>query len=186
MAEFSREEMDEMVRRWVKANRESGEAGDWSAMADFYTEDALYSWNIGSDWEFVARGREQILDWAFRSEMAGLEHWSYPYVRTLVDDRKGEFVGFWRQVAPVKDPDGTPYEIVGTGGSWFRYAGDFKWAWQRDWFDHTNAGVVFGEMSKNGQLPPAMEERLKRGSDMPGWTRIAEFDWYSTIQDPEA
>jgi hypothetical protein len=186
MAEFPREEMDEMVGRWVAANRECGEAGDWSRMSEFYAEDALYSWNIGSDWEFVARGRKQILEWAFQSEMAGLEHWTYPYVRTLIDDKKGEFVGFWRQVAPVKDPDGVPYEIVGTGGSWFRYAGDFKWAWQRDWFDHMNAGVVFGEMAKNGQLPEPMQERMQRGSDMPGWTRIAQFDWFSTIKDPEA
>jgi len=186
MPAFPREEMQEMVDRWVAANNEAGASGDWSKMSRFFSEDAVYSWNTGPNWEFVAKGRAQIHDYAFRSEMAGLETWNYPYVRTLIDDQKGEFVGFWRQIAPVEDPDGLPYEIRGTGGSWFRYAGDFQWAWQRDFFDHANAGAVFGAMAKNGQLTDAMLERMKKGSKLPGWTRIENFDWISTLADPEA
>lgn len=186
MTAFPRAEMEEMVRRWVAANDEAGRTGDWSKMSAFFTEDAIYSWNTGSNWEFVARGRQQIHEYAFESEMSGLEHWTYPYVRTLIDDQKGEFVGFWRQVAPVKDPSGVPYEIAGTGGSWFRYAGDFQWAWQRDFFDHANAGAVFGAMAQNGQLTDRMLERMKRGSKMPGWTRRGDFDWIESLADPEA
>ena len=186
MPAFPRDEMEEMVRRWVAANDESGRTGDWSKMSSFYTEDAVYSWNTGPNWEFVARGRQQIHDWAFGSEMAGLEKWTYPYVRTLIDDQKGEFIGIWRQVAPVEDPEGNPYEIHGTGGSWFRYAGDFQWCWQRDFFDHANAGTVFGAMAKNGQLTEKMLERMKKGSKMPGWTRRSEFDWFATLADREA
>jgi hypothetical protein len=182
---FARDEMEEMVRRWVTANNEAGKTGDWSKMSAFFTEDALYSWNTGDKWEFVARGRQQIHDWAFGSEMAGLEHWTYPYVRTLIDDQRGEFLGIWRQVAPDPDPDGNAYEIAGTGGSWFRYAGDFQWEWQRDFFDHTNAGAVFGRMMQNGQLKDEMIERMKKGSKMPGWTKRADFDWYDTIADRE-
>jgi hypothetical protein len=186
MPPFPRDEIQEMVNRWVAANNESGRTGDWSRMSQFFTEDAIYSWNTGANWEFVARGRQQIHDWAFGSEMAGLEHWTYPYVRTLIDDQKGEFLGFWRQIAPVNDPDGKPYEIAGTGGSWFRYAGDFQWCWQRDFFDHRNAGAVFGAMAKNGQLTPKMIERMKKGSQMPGWKRREDFDWFETLADPEA
>lgn len=185
MPAFPRDEMEEMVRRWVAANDESGRTGDWSRMSQFYTEDAVYSWTTGPHTEFVAKGRKQIHEWAFGTEMAGLEHWTYPYVRTLIDDQKGEFLGFWRQVAPVKNPDGVPYEIRGTGGSWFRYAGDFKWSWQRDFFDHGCAGAVFLEMAKNGQLTEKMTERMKKGSKMPGWVRAHEFDWFSTIEDIE-
>ena len=185
MPSFPRDEMEEMVRRWVAANDESGRTGDWSRMSEFYTEDAVYSWNTGQNWEFVARGRQQIHDWAFGPEMSGLEHWTYPYVRTLIDDQKGEFLGIWRQVAPVKDPDGQPYEIAGTGGSWFRYAGNFQWSWQRDFFDHANAGAVFGAMAQNGQLTDRMLERMKKGSKMPGWTRRSDFDWLATLADPE-
>ena len=80
MPRFPRQELEEMMRRWVAANDEAGRTGDWSKMSGFYTEDAIYSWNNGQNWEFVARGRKQIHEWAFGSEMAGLEHWVYPYV----------------------------------------------------------------------------------------------------------
>ena len=53
MASFPREELEEMVRRWVAANDESGRSGDWSKMSVFYTEDALYSWNNGAGWELA-------------------------------------------------------------------------------------------------------------------------------------
>ena len=113
MPAFPRAELEDMVNRWVEANNEAGRTGDWSKMPDFYTEDALYSWNNGPKWEFVARGREQIREWAFGSEMSGLEHWTYPYVRRLIDDQKGEFLGIWRQVAPVNDPLGRAVARVG-------------------------------------------------------------------------
>lgn len=186
MPAFPRKEIEEMMTRWVAANDEAGRTGDWSKMSSFFTDDAVYSWNTGPNWEFVARGRKEIHEFAFDSEMSGLEHWTYPYVRTLIDDQKGEVIGIWRQIAPVKDPDGVPYEIRGTGGSWFRYGGDFQWAWQRDFFDHANAGAVFGAMAKNGQLTERMLERMKKGSNMPGWTRRSEFDWFTTLLDPEA
>ena len=186
MPAFKREELDEMMRRWVEANDLAGRSGDWSKMSRFYTDDAVYTWNNGPKWEFVAEGRQQIHDWVFGTEMAGLEHWTYPYVRTLVDDQKGEIIGIWRQIAPVKDPDGAPYEIAGTGGSWFRYAGDYTWCWQRDFFDHGNSGAIFGAMMKNEQLTPRMLERMKKGSNMPGWVKRSETDWYATIADREA
>jgi hypothetical protein len=185
MAGFQRDELEEMVRRWVAANDQAGRTGDWSKMSAFYTEDALYTWNNSAKWEFVADGRQQIHDWVFGTEMAGLEHWVYPYVRTLIDDRKGEVLGLWRQIAPDRDPQGRPYEIAGTGGSWFRYAGDFQWCWQRDFFDHINAGAVFGAMLSDGQLKDEMVARLKQGSRMPGWTKREDFDWYQTIADRE-
>jgi len=186
MPSFPREELEEMVSRWVAANDAAGRSGDWSKMSEFYTEDAVYTWNNGPGWDFIAEGRQQIHDWVFGTEMEGLESWTYPYVRTLIDDKKGEVLGVWRQLAPLTDPDGQPVEIAGTGGSWFRYAGDFKWAWQRDFFDHINAGVVFGEMAKNGQLNERMQERMKKGHKMPGWTRRENFDWFKTLAEPEA
>ena len=186
MPAHPRAELEEMIALFVEANREAGESGDWTRMSRFYTEDALYTWNVGPAWEFVARGRQQIHETVFGTEMAGLETWTYPYVRTLVDDRKGEVIGIWRQIAPVEDPEtGRGYEIAGTGGSWFRYAGDRQWSWQRDFFDHANAGAIFGAMAAHGQLTPPMKERMAKGSRMPGWTRRSDFDWYPTIEDRE-
>jgi hypothetical protein len=178
---FPREELEEMMRRWVAANDRAGETGDWSPMSGFYADDAIYTWNNGAKWEFAARGRQQIHDWVFGTEMEGLEHWVYPYVRVLIDDQIGEVVGYWRQISPVKREDGSPYEIHGTGGSWFRYAGDFKWSWQRDFFDHANAGATFMEMAKNQDLSEGMLARMKQGSKMPGWVKRSEFDWFETL-----
>ena len=182
MSSFPRAELEEMMRRFVAANDTAGETGDWSLMPAFYTEDALYTWNNGPRTEFVARGRKQLADWAFGTEMAGLETWTYPYVKVLIDDAQGEVIGFWRQLADERRADGSVYEIAGTGGSWFRYAGNYQWSWQRDFFDHANAGAIFMEMQKNGQLNETMQERVRAGSKMPGWVRRTGFDWYETIE----
>ncbi len=39
-------------------------------------------------------GREQIRDIAVGMEMGGLDGWEYPYQEILIDDRKGQIVGF--------------------------------------------------------------------------------------------
>src|SRR5262249_43702484 len=65
MNAYPRHELEEMLRRWVAANDEAGRTGDWSKMSRFYREDAIYTWNNGPNWEFVARGRQQIHDWVF-------------------------------------------------------------------------------------------------------------------------
>jgi hypothetical protein len=171
MPAFPRAEMEEMMRRWLAANEAAEAAGDWTPMAEFYTEDAEYTWNLGPNEEFVARGRRQIRDWVLGSEMEGLEGWEYPYDKVLIDEKQGEIVAFWRQVAPAKRPDGTRYEIAGVGGSWFRYAGNYKWAWQKDFFDVGNATALFMELIQAGKLSPVMQRRIERlmaGELMPG------------------
>jgi hypothetical protein len=103
--------------------------------------------------------------------MEGLEGWTYPYQRVLIDEGQGEIVAFWRQVAPVERADGRPYEVRGLGGSWFRYAGNYLWSWQRDFFDVGNATALFIEMIQEGKLSPAMQKRIERvmaGEVMPG------------------
>jgi hypothetical protein len=181
MPAFPRLELEEMVRRFVAANDRAGETGDWSPLGDFYTEDAIYSWNTGAHHEFVARGRDEIRRLVFGTEMAGLDKWSYPYVRVLIDEKIGEVIGVWRQIAPVRRADGTPYEIPGTGGSWFRYAGGWRWCWQRDFFDFTNAAATFAELARDGKLSEGMRARMKPAGLPPGWLRLSEFDWYATI-----
>ena len=171
MPAFPREEMEEMMRRWKQANKDAEAAGDWKPMAEFYTADAEYTWNLGPAEDFIARGREQIRDWCLGTEMEGLDGWEYPYDTVLIDDRQGEVVAFWRQVAPGKREDGSAYEIPGVGGSWFRYAGHFQWGWQRDFFDFGNAMALFMELIQDGKLSPAMQTRVTRamsGDVMPG------------------
>jgi hypothetical protein len=34
---------------------------------------------------------------------------------------------------------------------------------------------------QQGQLSEKMQERMKKGSKMPGWVPLGDFDWYATI-----
>ena len=95
----------------------------------------------------------------------------------LIDEQQGEILGLWKQVADATKADGTNYEIAGLGGSWFRYAGNFQWSWQRDFFDVGNAGAVFMAMIKDGTLLPGMQQRMElamSGQRLPGHFRLGE------------
>jgi len=169
---YPREELEEMVERWLEANRVAEETGDWiSTLGALYHDDAVYRWNIGPNEEFVAEGIDQIRKNALGVQMAGFEGWQYPYDRFLIDDKKGEIVGFWRQVAPVTRPDGTPIEVAGVGGSWFRYGGDFKWSWQRDFFDLGNVFSALSEVAAAGGLSEPIKQKIHtmaRGKKLAG------------------
>jgi len=176
MPAFSREEMEQMVERWLDVNRKAEADGDWGPMADMYTEDATYGWNYGPTEEFMAVGREEIRDYALGIEMDGLEGWQYPYETIVIDEKQGMVVGFWRQIADATREDGSHYEIAGVGGSWFRYAGDFQWSWQRDWFDYGNAASLFMEMMTDGTLSEGMTKRMERSlkETLPGHYRLGQ------------
>ena len=84
-------------------------------MADMYTEDATYGWNVGPNDEFMAVGRDEIREYALGLEMEGLGGWTYPYQRVLIDEVQGEILGLWKQVADATRADGSHYEIAGLG-----------------------------------------------------------------------
>ena len=44
-----------------------------------------------------------------------------------------------------------------------------------------NAGAAFMQMAKDQKLSEGMQRRLSAGSKAPGWVRLSEFDWYSTL-----
>ena len=177
MTAYPRDELERMVEHWLQANRDAEAAGDWKAMADCYTADATYGWNYGPKEHFMAVGRDEIRDIALGQEMGGLDGWQYPYEEILIDDAKGQVVGFWRQVADATRPDGSHYEVPGIGGSWFRYGGDLQWSWQRDWFDYGNAAALFMEMMADGTLSDGMTARMERSlrpGQLPGHYPIPE------------
>ena len=177
MAGWERAELDEMVERWLQANRDAEAAGDWKPLAEMYTPDATYGWSYGPHTDFMAIGRDEIRDIALGTEMGGLDGWQYPYEEILIDDAKGHVVGFWRQIANAKRPDGGTYEVAGIGGSWFRYGGDFQWSWQRDWFDFGNAASLFMEMMTDGTLSEGMTARMERSlkpGQLPGHYKLAD------------
>ena len=172
MTAYPRKELEEMIERWLAANRKAEQEGDWiSNLGAMYTEDAEYSWNMGPNREFIAKNRKEIEEWALGVHMEGFEEWRYPYEKILIDEQQGEVIGIWRQVAPVKRTDGSEYEVAGVGGSWFRYGGDFKWCWQRDFFDLGNVKAMFMELAADGKLDAKVKQRLgklAKGQQLPG------------------
>jgi hypothetical protein len=171
----SREQLDDWVERWLKANKDAEAAGDWKPMADFYTEDATYGWNIGPKEDVMCVGRDQIRDVALGLEMEGLENWVYEYQKVLVDEKLGEIVGFWKQIATKGD--GTKDEIYGIGGSWFRLNDQLLIEWQRDFFDFGHVQKAFIKLIESGDLTPTMQKRIERsmaGEQLPGYYPLGQ------------
>ena len=164
MSTPTRAQLEDFVQRWLAANRVAEGRGDWTDLAEFYTDDATYGWNIGPKEDVMCVGKTEIRQIALGLEMAGLQGWTYPYQRVLIDDKIGEVVGFWKQVAT--DADGSSQEIYGIGGSWFRLTGSDGSAlieWQRDFFDFGHVQRLYLELMKAGKLSRGMQERIQRG-----------------------
>jgi hypothetical protein len=172
---FNREALEEWVARWLKANQDSEKAGDWKNLADFYTDDATYGWNIGPKEDVMCVGIDEIRDVALGLEMQGLENWVYEYQKVLVDEKLGEIVGFWKQI--VNKSDGTRDEIYGIGGSWFRLNSNLKIEWQRDFFDFGHVSKMFMKLIESGDLSAGMQKRIERsvaGEQLPGYYPLGE------------
>ena len=170
MAALTRERLEDFVQRWLSVNREAERNGDWTPLAQFYADDATYGWNIGPKEDVMCIGKDEIREVALGLEMAGLQGWTYPYQRVLIDDKIGEVVGFWKQVAT--DADGTNREIYGIGGSWFRINTEGLIEWQRDFFDFGHVQKLYLELMKTGRLSAGMQERIQRslaGEKLPGY-----------------
>ena len=182
---LSRAEIEEFWESWLQVNRDAERTGDWRVMADWYAEDATYGWMLTPDEHFMAIGREQIRDWAIGIEMDGFDGWHYDYLATVIDDRTGMVVGFWKQRSGITDDaTGREFEVPGIGGSWFGIerqadgpdAGAAKIAWQRDWFDFGAMAHTMGEVLKSGKAPDSLHARLKVfGHDVPGHYHAAEL-----------
>ena len=162
MPSYPRSELEETMQRRLDLNHKCEEELNWLPLAEMFTEDATYGWNVGPNDEFMAVGRDEIRELAVGLEMQGLGGWSYPYQRILIDEVQGEILGLWKQVADATRSDGSNYEIAGLGGSWFRYGGNHQWSWQRDFFDVGNATHTYIEMIHHAALSPGMKDRIER------------------------
>jgi hypothetical protein len=168
---FDRAELEEMKQRWLDANIEAEKIGDWRGLADYYTEDATYGWNYGPTKDFMAVGRDEIRDLALGQEMEGLNGWIYPYQTWVIDEKTGDMIGLWKQVYERTREDGTNYALEGIQGSWFKYAGNFEFAWQRDFFDYGNVSALFIEMLTKKAMSDEMLARVEKSApgNLPGW-----------------
>ena len=175
MPSLPREQLENWVQRWLEANRLAEKEGNWKPLADFYADDATYGWNIGPKEDVMCVGIGEIRDVALGLEMEGLDNWRYPYQRVLIDDKQGEIVGFWKQVAV--DADGSETEIYGIGGSWFRLDANGKIEWQRDFFDFGHVQALYLRLMKDGKLSVGMQKRIERslaGEKLPGYYPLGQ------------
>lgn len=175
MSRFERQELEEMWRRWIEANDRAEAENDWSHLGPFYAEDAAYHWKVGHTHQFRAEGRQQIADYVMRFEMLGFDDWKYPYEKVVIDDQRGEIVGYWAPITPFREDDGRPYRIAALGVSWFQYGGDCQWTEQLDVFDSQDIAGLIGELGKAGLMTEDLKKRLAIYAEgkAPGTTRLS-------------
>ena len=152
-----REEVQTTVDRYHELrNRidEGLEPDAFGALADFYTEDAVY---IDGAWGRV-EGREAIANWLVDS-MVGMEDWKFPVEFTAIEG--DDVVVKWTQIMPRSKPDGTPYRQ--SGYSRMIYAGDGRFSYEEDTY---NMAHVLEDIEASGwrptqpmNVPPAHPDR---------------------------
>ena len=115
---FPREEVETTVDRYHELRRridEGQEPDAFGALADFYTDDAVY---IDGAWGRL-EGRDTIARWLVDS-MLGMEDWKFPIEFTAIEG--DDVVVKWTQIMPRTRPDGSPYrqsgEAVGAAREW--------------------------------------------------------------------
>ncbi len=155
---FPREEVQATVDRYheLRSRIDEGlESDAFGALADFYTEDAVY---IDGAWGRL-EGRDTIARWLVDS-MLGMEDWKFPIEFTAIEG--DDVVVKWTQIMPRTKPDGTPYRQ--SGYSRLIYAGNGKFSYEEDTYNmaHVLEDIeASGWQPKDGamNLPPAHPDR---------------------------
>jgi ketosteroid isomerase-like protein len=117
---------DELEREFAKY-QERGAAGDWSAWADQFTEDAQYVEHHYGTFD----GREAIRAWIVETMTTwpGSEMPVFPVEWHIVDEERGWIVcKIWNR---MQDPgDGSIHQAYNF--TLLKYAGDGKWSYEED------------------------------------------------------
>ena len=151
MSAYNREEMEEMMSRWLAVNEAAEKSGNWRVLADCFSENCIYGWDTpNGKYEFT--GRETIRETCVGAAMDPYQGWSYPYDKIVIDESKGEVFATWWQTppgAPVRE-DGSKMTVM--GASWFKYGGNQEWCEQLDMYDYTNITNLIKECVEKGIL----------------------------------
>lgn len=154
MPTYPREEVQATVDRWLAANKRAWVDHNWRALAEFYTDDAVYIYDTGPFGTVEARGIDQIRDICLGADMGGWENWTYPYETVVIDN--DQVMARWWSRGPGKRADGSYYQAMGM--SWFRYGGNGKWREQVDLFDLSKLLVLADEMGD--AIKPDLRQKL--------------------------
>ena len=135
-----------MLDRWLSANRKAEATRDWTPLADFYADDAVYAYTIGSFGRRVAHGREEIRKLVMDRDTVGFEGWTFPYDWIVVDGQK--VMTRWYMQAPYKRPDGSPYRLLAMSS--IRLDDDLRIAAMEDSMDIAALFALCDEMRAAG------------------------------------
>jgi hypothetical protein len=123
MGRWSRDELEREFARY----QERGAAGDWSAWADQFTDDAQYVEHHYGTFD----GRDAIRAWIVETmgTFPGNEMPVFPVEWHVVDEERGWIVAkIWNR---MQDPgDGSVHEAYNF--TLLKYAGDGRWSYEED------------------------------------------------------
>ena len=141
---YPRAEIETAVDRYhdIRARIEDGlEAKGFGALADFYTDDAVY---VDAAWGRI-EGREAIAHWLEHS-MVGFGEWRFPVEFTAIEG--DDVVIKWTQIIPGARADGSP--CTQSAYSRLHYAGGGKFSYQQDVY---NMAHVLEDIKASGWTP---------------------------------
>ena len=146
-----------MVDRYRDLRRridEGLEPDAFAALADFYTDDAVY---VDAAWGRI-EGGAAIAAWLADS-MVGLGDWRFPIEFTAIEG--DDVIVKWTQIIPGTKPDGTPYSQ--SAYSRLRYAGGGRFSYEEDTYNMVH---VLEDLEASGwrpteamNVPPAQPDR---------------------------
>ncbi|MHB8439989.1 MAG: nuclear transport factor 2 family protein [Acidimicrobiales bacterium] len=139
-----RSEVTAAVGRYVDVRRrieEGLEPDDFGALADFYTDDAVY---VDAAWGRI-EGKDAIAHWLEHS-MVGLDDWRFPVEFAAVEG--DDVVVKWTQIIPGSRPDGSL--LTQSGYSRLRYAGNGKFDYEEDTYNMVH---VLEDIETSGWTP---------------------------------
>lgn len=140
----SRDEIQAVVDRYHELRRriDAGlEPKGFGALADFYTDDAVY---VDAAWGRI-EGKQAIASWLEHS-MVGLGAWKFPVEFTAIEGN--DVVVKWTQIIPGARADGTPY--IQSAYSRLHYAGDGRFRYQEDTYNMVH---VLEDLAASGWVP---------------------------------
>jgi ketosteroid isomerase-like protein len=122
---YPRAEIEAAVERYVEVRKVIDAGGaTWSALAQFFTDDAVF---IDPAWGRV-EGIADMKATVFGDAMVGLEDWKFPVEFYAIEG--DNVIVKWKQQLPGSRPDGRPWEQSGV--STLIYAGDGKFRYEED------------------------------------------------------
>jgi hypothetical protein len=144
------------MRRFVEANAEAGRLHDWTGLAPFYADDALYWYDTGAV-QTRAHGPAEICNLVLVRDQLGWMNWTFPFEDFGVNGERA-FTQWWNR-GPGTRPDGSHYQVIGMSAIRF-VAGDTKFREQIDLFDLGKLVQLCDEIPDELLLPIMKEKQL--------------------------